>query len=151
MVSGPHEYRFRPFPEPLELDGMHRRASLAVERLDLGGAIAEDGLEEVSGLTVFGGPHHLATLLTQVAQDVLGRAVVDLDVPSGLGGRRWRRYLRQLARRKPYLWPNHAAAIRDGYLDSGTSSVLGLPTGAGKSMLAELKVAVALQQGSKVV
>jgi replicative superfamily II helicase len=56
-----------------------------------------------------------------------------------------------MARQRPYLWRNHREAIDRGYLAQGTSSAISFPTGAGKSTLAELKIATALLRGEKVV
>src|SRR3546814_5568284 len=56
-----------------------------------------------------------------------------------------------MARQRPYLWRNHRAAIGRGYLAQGVSSAISFPTGAGKSTLAELKIATALLRNEKVV
>src|SRR3546814_17162402 len=56
-----------------------------------------------------------------------------------------------MARQRPYLWRNHRAAIERGYLAQGVSSAISFPTGAGKSTLAELKIATALLRNAKVV
>ena len=56
-----------------------------------------------------------------------------------------------MARGRPYLWRNHRDAIASGYLEQGVSSAISFPTGAGKSTLAELKIATALLRGEKVV
>ena len=56
-----------------------------------------------------------------------------------------------MSRDRPYLWRNHRNAIDMGYLERGVSSAISFPTGGGKSTLAELKIAVALLLGQKVV
>lgn len=102
-------------------------------------------------LSVFAGPHHLASLLNS-ATDVLSEAgVVNIESPPSVLAASWREFVQKLARRRPYLWPNHREAITAGYLNSGISSVISFPTGAGKSTLAELKIAAARLQQKKVV
>jgi superfamily II DNA/RNA helicase len=59
--------------------------------------------------------------------------------------------MQEIAEQKPYLWRNHRQAIAEGYLEPGTSAAISFPTGAGKSTLAELKVAATLLRGRKVV
>ena len=59
--------------------------------------------------------------------------------------------MQEIAERRPYLWQNHRQAIASGYLEPGTSAAISFPTGAGKSTLAELKIAAALLRGVKVV
>src|SRR5580693_9307362 len=56
-----------------------------------------------------------------------------------------------MAGQRPYLWRNHREAIAKSYLEQGVSSAISFPTGAGKSTLAELKIATALLRGEKVV
>jgi hypothetical protein len=101
--------------------------------------------------SVFSGPHHLASLL-QGASGVLAQAgVIHVKAPPGVIPAKWTEFLRGLARRRPYLWPNHRQAIESGYLNTDTSAVVSFPTGAGKSTLAELKIGAARLQGKKVV
>lgn len=102
-------------------------------------------------VSVFTGPAHLASILIAVARDMSGGAVVLLPSPSGVDPNRWRAYLRRLARRRPVLWRNHREAIESGYLELGVSAAVGFPTGAGKSALAELKIATALLADRSVI
>jgi hypothetical protein len=101
--------------------------------------------------SVFAGPHHLASLLQGASSLLVGAGVVSIETPPGVPAEDWAGFLRGLARRRPYLWPNHRKAIDSGYLNEQTSSVISFPTGAGKSTLAELKIGVARLQGEKVV
>lgn len=108
-----------------------------------------DGTAQVFSL--FPGPHHLASLL-EGAFDVLAQAaVINLEPPAGVPAGEWTQFLRGVAQRRPYLWPNHRQAIESGYLNPGTSAVVSFPTGAGKSTLAELKIATTKLLGKKVV
>ncbi len=102
-------------------------------------------------VSIFPGPCHLASLLIAVARDMSRRAVVSLPPPSGVDPVRWHTYLERLARRRPVLWRNHREAIESRYLDLGVSAAVGFPTGAGKSALAELKIATALLADRSVI
>lgn len=102
-------------------------------------------------LGTFAGPFHLASLLIAVAGDLSGSAVVRIPPPTGLDPEKWRESLARMAEHRPFLWRNHRQAIDDGYLEPGTSSAIGFPTGAGKSTLAELKINTALLAGHSVI
>jgi hypothetical protein len=101
--------------------------------------------------SAFPGPHHLATLLMCVADNLAPAAIVNIPPPSGIAAERWAAMMRKIAKHRPYLWRNHRAAVTAGYLEIGTSSAVSFPTGAGKSTLSELKIAATLLQGKKVV
>jgi superfamily II DNA/RNA helicase len=102
-------------------------------------------------LSTFSGPHHLASLLHNASSDLTAAGVINIQAPPSIPSSEWRGFLKRLARRRPYLWPNHREAIKQGYLSVGTSAVLSFPTGAGKSTLAELKIGTARLAGKKVV
>ena len=115
-----------------------------------------DGDHEIIDLrhgpvSVFSGPGHLASILIAVARDMSRGAVVSLPPPSGIDPNRWHTYLGRLARRRPVLWRNHREAIESGYLELGVSAAVAFPTGAGKSALAELKIATALLADRSVI
>lgn len=101
--------------------------------------------------SLYSGPLHLASLLSSVAKDLSASALVHVPPPSGIDASRWLSVMQGIARRRPYLWRNHRQAIASGYLETGTSAAISFPTGAGKSTLAELKIAAALLRGVKVV
>jgi len=116
---------------------------LSVDVLDFGGT--------AQVFSVFPGPHHLASLLYS-ADGVLRRsAVMGVQNPFTVSSSDWTAFLASLAKRRPYLWPNHQQALEAGYLLPGTSAVMSFPTGAGKSTLTELKIAAARLSGRKVV
>lgn len=120
-------------------------AALAVEQLD---DVVSDGPHAVSA---FPGPHHLASLLRSLATNLPEAALTRIVPPSGTPPAAWHVFTAATARRRPYLWQNHREAIQQGYLEPGTSAAVSFPTGGGKSTLAELKIAVALLLGHKVV
>lgn len=100
---------------------------------------------------VLAGPRHLAVLLKILAGDFPQASVANLSPPNGSNSARWRRGVRHISQRRPYLWPNHLDAIRSGYLDLGTSAAISFPTGAGKSTLSELKILATLSKQLDVV
>ena len=102
-------------------------------------------------LSTFAGPHHLASLLHFASTNLTSAGVINVQAPPSIPSTEWRAFLQRLARRRPYLWPNHREAIGRGFLNPGTSAVLSFPTGAGKSTLAEMKIGVARLAGKKVV
>lgn len=102
-------------------------------------------------VSAYAGPRHLARLLRHVADGLEGAGIANLPVPTGAVEPAWRRWLRHRAQAKPTLWPNHREAVATGFLDAGTSGVLVLPTGAGKTTLSELKIAATLSVGRKVI
>lgn len=112
--------------------------------------IETDDLSPV-GFSAFPGPHHLASLLLSVADNLTPAAIVNIKPPGGVDPDRWSTMMRKIARRRPYLWRNHRTAVDSGYLETGTSSAVSFPTGAGKSTLSELKIAAMLLQGKKVI
>lgn len=111
-------------------------------------SLAGEGARLVSA---YAGPRHLARLLRHVADGLEGAGVAHLPAPAGGEERAWRRWLRHRALTKPTLWPNHRQAIETHFLDAGSSAVLVLPTGAGKTTLSELKIAATLSAGRKVI
>ena len=107
--------------------------------------------QDTAPSSLFPGPFHMASLLAAVARDLVATALSGCRRRPGLEGDGWAEAMRQMAHRRPYLWRNHREAIDAGYLERGVSSVVSFPTGAGKSTLAELKIAAALIAGQKVV
>lgn len=102
--------------------------------------------------TAFPGPHHLASLLLSAGQELLNRSVFRVEPPPPVDSANWAAFLGRLASTRPYLWSNHKQAVESGYLASGYSAVASFPTGAGKSLLADLKIAsTTLADGAKVV
>ena len=101
--------------------------------------------------SLFPGPLHMASLCSAVSRDLAPSALTSLPPPAGIDRDGWSEVMRNMAYRRPYLWRNHRQAIAAGYLEQGVSSVISFPTGAGKSTLAELKIAASLLRGEKVV
>lgn len=100
---------------------------------------------------IFCGPYRLAKLLQILDDNIFDRAIIDIIPPVGVELKPWRLFLEKLAQDRPYLWENHKEAVNTNFLNPGTSAVLTLPTGAGKSTLSELKIASCLYSGGKVI
>ena len=101
--------------------------------------------------SAYAGPRHLARLLRHVPDGLEGAGIANLPAPMGSEKPAWRRWLRHRALSRPTLWPNHRSAVATGFLDAGTSAVLVLPTGFGKTTLSELKIASTLSADRKVI
>lgn len=97
------------------------------------------------------GPYHFAKMLRKVSSNLLATAVTRVPPPTGVDPGQWRTFVRYFASRRPFLWRNHTTAFAQGFFESGTSSVLTFPTGAGKTTVTELRIAAELLRGRKVV
>jgi hypothetical protein len=154
------------------LKGVRRLASQLRSRIDP--ATEEHGVEPASAIfarvkalcvepiegvldsgepvySLYPGPLHLANLLLALGGDLIATALTRIPTPGNVAESGWWQILRRMAWGRPYLWRNHRDAIDSGYLNQGVSSAISFPTGAGKSTLAELKIATALLRGEKVV
>jgi len=101
--------------------------------------------------SVFAGPCHLAKLFNKLQDDLLARGIVNVPAPSGINSADWFDVLKVIAKDRPYLWENHFEAVETNFLEPGISAVLTFPTGAGKSTLAELKIASTLLSGKSII
>ncbi|MFX1737961.1 DEAD/DEAH box helicase [Paraburkholderia sp. A1RI_3L] len=99
----------------------------------------------------YSGPHHLASLLLAASDSLLKSSLLLVPPPTGADPVIWMNWLRFRAEKFPYLWPNHRTAIEKGFHETGVSSVVVLPTGAGKTTVSSLKIAGVLAQKKKVV
>lgn len=108
-------------------------------------------IENISLLSLYAGPRHLATLLLAVAQALKHACISKVLPPPDCDTVFWSRWLKQKAEQQPYLWPNHQEAIAEKFYYSGKSAVLVLPTGAGKTTVSSLKIAGALGTGRRVI
>lgn len=102
--------------------------------------------------SIFSGPLHLAKLLELLENDLLTRGIINIPPPINVDETKWLTFIKNLAKTRPYLWENHFTAIKTtNFLNPGNSAVLTFPTGAGKSTLAELKIASALFNKKSVI
>lgn len=99
----------------------------------------------------FPGITHLASLLTATYDGISESALTNLEPPHGSGPEFWHNWIAFRAKKFPYIWPNHRKALANGFHHNGTSAVMVLPTGAGKTTISSIKIASTLSQGKKVI
>jgi hypothetical protein len=102
-------------------------------------------------LTTYPGPRHLAALLVSVYDATAQAAVTKIDPPPSVDKEFWKKWLRHRAAAAPFLWRNHRQAVEKGFHVTGTSAVMVLPTGAGKTTVSCLKIASVLGSGKSVI
>ena len=133
----------------------YRRFDTARDAFDHVAAVSVTEIDAVTDgarmVMAYAGPRHLARLLRHVADGLGGAGIIGLPTPGGADDASWSEWLRRRAKTKPTLWSSHRRAIDAGILDRGTSGVLVLPTGAGKTTLSELKIAATHAAGGKVI
>ena len=106
---------------------------------------------ELGPVALFPGPFHLASLLISVTDTLAAAAIINVPAPPALPAETWHSFVARVATERPYLWPNHQHAIAAGYLVRGVSSVIGFPTGAGKSAVSEMKIAATILSGRNAI
>ncbi|MEJ5963477.1 DEAD/DEAH box helicase [Pedobacter immunditicola] len=102
-------------------------------------------------ITTYPGAAHLAKLLIQASTTLEEASVMTVALPGAANEDKWKQWLQHRAQSKPILWPNHRVAIDQNFHLQGNSAVIVLPTGAGKTTMAEFKIAGVLATGRKVV
>jgi hypothetical protein len=90
--------------------------------------------------------HHLALLLAAACNETGLRALRTVPPPEGDGGR-FRAYQEQRGRARPLLWPAAREYAEKALPGPVGHAVVSVPTGAGKSSVAELAIAQALHSG----
>lgn len=124
-----------------------------IKALDIASNSMETGTV-ANGLNLhptFPGPRHLASLMLLVCEGVSESALTKIRQPHGVDEEFWQRWISLRARNFPFVWPNHREALSKGFHEPGNSSVLVLPTGAGKTTVASLKIAAVLASGKQVI
>ncbi len=141
-------------PQPEAIAGRFENArgafEIVLELSATAGAVFLPGIEGASVLA-YSGPHHLASLLLSAADGLAAASLFAVPPPHGANARSWKNWLKSRARIAPFVWPNHREAIAKGFYKTGVSSVVVLPTGAGKTTVSSLKIAGILTSGKKVV
>lgn len=99
----------------------------------------------------FPGIVHLASLLISAYDGISDSALTKLEPPKGADHEFWHNWIAFRAKKFPYIWPNHRKALADGFHQNGTSAVMVLPTGAGKTTISSIKIASVLSRGKKVI
>ncbi len=90
--------------------------------------------------------HHLCILLAAACDETSGRALRRVTAPEDDGGR-FAAYQQNRARRMPLLWPAASEYANDALPGPHSHAVVSVPTGAGKSAVAELAIAQAVSDG----
>ncbi|MDA1363101.1 DEAD/DEAH box helicase [Glycomyces luteolus] len=90
--------------------------------------------------------HHLAVLLHTAIAGTTGRALRNVPPPPDDGGR-FQAFQRDQARTRPLLWPAAADYAQQNLPGPRGHAVVTVPTGAGKSAVADLAIAQALNNG----
>ena len=152
-VSGRYENARQAFQRVISLSATRRNVSGLLETMGLRETI---DLRETLGRRetidfVFAGPHHLASLLLLVAEGISAASLMEVSLPTGANQEKWMGWLRSRCETFPYMWPNHREAVECEFHQTGVSSVVVLPTGAGKTTVSSLKIAGTLARGKKVV
>lgn len=98
------------------------------------------------GLGAHADVHHLCLLLAAACDETRGRALRRLPPPDDDGGR-FAAYQSGRANRFPLLWPAAAEYAERALPGPHTHAVVSVPTGAGKSAVAELAIAQAVRHG----
>jgi hypothetical protein len=102
-------------------------------------------------LTTYPGPRHLSALLRSACEATAQAAVTKIEPPPGVDEQFWKSWLRHRAATAPFMWRNHREAIKKGFHIPGTSTVMVLPTGAGKTTVSCIKIASVLASGKSVI
>ncbi len=122
---------------------------LTIEELASGKLLEFAEFSEFLGL--YTGPRHLASLLGHALDGISEASLSTIEPPDGADKDFWKRWISYRASKFPYVWPNHRTAIEKGFVDTGKSAVMVLPTGAGKTTVSALKIAGVLARGKKVI
>ncbi|MDC0706381.1 DEAD/DEAH box helicase [Priestia sp. AB] len=94
----------------------------------------------------------LALLLLLFEKMSQGRAISTLKSPSHYNQGIWNQHMSRYISEGVYLiWPPHKDAIQKGLLDLNNNNIIAIPTGTGKSLIAEHKVISYLEQGSVII
>lgn len=90
--------------------------------------------------------HHLAALLAEAADAVSLRALRTVPRPA-TGTELWDGYVERRVQQRPLLWPAAEEYARRALPGPAAHAVVSVPTGAGKSAVAEVAVAQGLSEG----
>lgn len=90
--------------------------------------------------------HHLLLLLTFAVEETSARALRSVPPPADDSGR-FLRYQRYRSRNRPLMWPGVLEYANGALPGPHSHAVVSVPTGAGKSAIAEIAIAQALRDG----
>jgi len=103
--------------------------------------------------TTFSGPYFLASILENVAFSLNNNSLINIKTNNFLDNNSfWLKEIKRLSTFRPYLWQNHKKIIEQyHFLEYGLSCILCLPTGAGKTTLAQLKTLSVLTKNKQIL
>ncbi len=94
----------------------------------------------------------LASLLLLFEELLKDRAMSTLKSPTKCNPNVWSSHMERYIKEGIYfIWPPHRDALLKGLLDEKTNNVIAIPTGTGKSLIAEHKIISYLQTGSVIL
>jgi DEAD/DEAH box helicase/Helicase conserved C-terminal domain len=94
----------------------------------------------------------IASLLLLFEELLKGRALSTLKKPAKCNPLVWKSHIERYIEEGMYfIWPPHRDAISKGLLEERTNNIIAIPTGTGKSLIAEHKVISNLQTGSIIL
>jgi len=135
---------------PKELSGKYKTSKEAFQDV-IKLASKKTDYQYISLQTTYAGPSHLASLLLLASDSLEYAALTKIPPPVGIDDLFWGKWINWRANNTPFLWPNHREAIDKQFYQIGYSSVLVLPTGAGKTTVSTLKIAATLAINKKVI
>ncbi|WP_078661358.1 DEAD/DEAH box helicase [Streptomyces sp. NRRL B-24484] len=106
----------------------------------------EESSTGLSGVARHADIHHLALLILAAIGETTLRALRSVQPPDGDGGR-FEMFQRSRARRRPLLWPAAHAYSEQALPGPHSHAVVTVPTGAGKSSVADLAISHAVRSG----
>lgn len=107
----------------------------------------EPGTGGVAGPAVHADLHHLLLLLAAACEGTTGRALRGVPPPPGDPDGRFAAYQRARAATRPLLWPAAEDYARQALPGPTAHAVVAVPTGSGKSSVAELAIGQARSRG----
>lgn len=131
--------------------GFDRSGEAFGKVVDLSSYVQDFPLAEGQLVTTYPGPRHLALLLRAAGETLASASIQRLKPPNGTDANFWSRWLNHRAKSKPLMWPNHRTALEARFHETGISALMTLPTGAGKTTVAEFKIAGVLGRGKSVI
>lgn len=94
----------------------------------------------------------LTLLLKMFSKNTSKRAISILDSPKSCNQEVWVEHMSAYIKKGIYLiWPPHVQAIQNGLFEEDVNGIISIPTGTGKSLIAEHKVITKLKENSVII
>jgi len=118
----------------------------AVDEIDTLISLLHPDTDGWGGQVIHPDIHHIAVLLARAMEEDETRALRTVPPPPDADGR-FATYVRQQARSRPLLWPSARIYSEQALPGPHAHAIVCVPTGAGKSAVAELAIAQTLHRG----